>query len=285
MNPDLFASSALLFVGLVGYLTAAVLYPAYAVLHKDSLARNGARALTSGALLHLAALVVKGLTLTEVPFTQLLEALSFFAMTMALLFGVLAPRLRIQSAGAVVAPLAFLMGVCAFVNLGKPSANQLSSAWLLVHVPVILLAYASFTLASAGAVLYLIHDQLLKRRRLHRFSRSLPPLETTDQRVFRLVVFGHPLLTLGILTGAAWFHVSGGALLRRGDPKILLSLLAWLVYTVYLGLRVFGSWRGRRANWLIVLGFCLVAVTFFGVHHRMRPDSATTVTRSKERPR
>jgi len=278
----LFVSSALLLVALAGYLAAAVLYPAYVLLHKDSLARNAARALAAGAVLHLLALVAKGIALEQLPFTQLLEALSFFAMTMALLFGLFAPRLRIQAAGVLVAPLAFLMGVCSFVNLNKPPNGELSSGWLLVHVPIILLAYASFTLASAGAALYLIHNQLLKRRVLRRFSRSLPPLETTDDRVFRLVAFGYPLLTLGIITGALWFHASGGTLLSPGDPKILLSLIAWLVYTAYLALRVFRSWRGRRANWLILAGFLLVAVTFFGARHHVRRREPASMSTSME---
>ncbi|NCO42615.1 MAG: cytochrome c biogenesis protein CcsA [Armatimonadetes bacterium] len=274
-------SSAFLLVALAAYVVATALYPAFVLLRKPRLGEVAGQALAVAASLHFLAILTNGLGLHRAPFTQTVEALSFFAMALAFLFALMAPALRIQAAGVVLAPFAFLMGVCSFVNSGKVANTELTSSWLLVHVPIILLAYVSFTLAFAGALLYLIHDQLLKRHLLRRLSRPLPPLETTDKWVFRLVVFGFPLLTLGLITGVAWFLSSGRDLLSHGDPKVMLSLATWLVYAVYLYLRLCRHWRGRRANWLILAGFAAVLLTFFGVRHNLRKTPHRGVANSR----
>ena len=39
------------------------------------------------------------------------------------------------------------------------------------------------------------------------------------------------------------------------DPKILLSLLTWRVYSFAMLARPMMGWTGRRAAWLAALGF------------------------------
>ena len=49
------------------------------------------------------------------------------------------------------------------------------------------------------------------------------------------------------------------------DPKILASLLTWLIYLVLFSTRVSGGWRGRRAAYIAIFGFAAIMVTFLGV--------------------
>ena len=42
------------------------------------------------------------------------------------------------------------------------------------------------------------------------------------------------------------------------------SLRTWLIYGAYLHARVARGWVGRRAAWLLVVGFASVLLTFFG---------------------
>ena len=39
-----------------------------------------------------------------------------------------------------------------------------------------------------------------------------------------------------------------------------VTVLTWTVYTGYLALRQLAGWRGRRAAYLVLAGFVLVAV-------------------------
>jgi len=49
------------------------------------------------------------------------------------------------------------------------------------------------------------------------------------------------------------------------DPKILVALLCWVVYTFALFARRMGGWSGRRAAWLSTVGFLLVLLNFLPV--------------------
>ena len=50
-------------------------------------------------------------------------------------------------------------------------------------------------------------------------------------------------------------------LLRGGvDALMAVTALKWALYAGYLVLRRFAGWRGRRAAYLVLLGFVLVVV-------------------------
>ena len=49
------------------------------------------------------------------------------------------------------------------------------------------------------------------------------------------------------------------------DPKIVASLVTWLIYLTLFSTRLSGSWRGRRAAYVAIFGFAAVMVTFLGV--------------------
>jgi ABC-type transport system involved in cytochrome c biogenesis permease subunit len=77
------------------------------------------------------------------------------------------------------------------------------------------------------------------------------------------VVVGFPFLTLTIVLGAVWADVAWGRY-WGWDPKETASLVTWLIYGAYLHARVVRGWRGRKAAWLLVLGFGATLLTYFG---------------------
>ena len=84
---------------------------------------------------------------------------------------------------------------------------------------------------------------------------------TLDALVGRTVAVSLPTLTLGIVVGLLRLRHSGGGL----DAVIALTLAAWVVYGGFLILRFGAGWRGRRAAYLVLAGFALVAVARLGL--------------------
>ena len=89
---------------------------------------------------------------------------------------------------------------------------------------------------------------------------AVPPLDALDRLAARTIGVALPALTLGIAVGVARLTSKGGGL----DALIAVTLLTWVVYGVYLLLRVLG-WRGRRAAYLALAGFALVIVVRLGL--------------------
>ena len=51
------------------------------------------------------------------------------------------------------------------------------------------------------------------------------------------------------------------------DPKILMALLTWAVYSFAVFARQTLGWTGRRAAWLSALGFAIVLLNFLPVSY------------------
>ena len=135
---------------------------------------------------------------------------------------------------------------------------------LTVHVAVAIVAYGSFTIAFAAAVLYLV--QLFIAWVMNRDEPGgwgLPRPDVLDDIGYRAVVVGFPFLTLTIILGAVWAETAWGSY-WSWDPKETASLVTWFIYGAYLHARVMRGWRGKRAALLLVIGFAATLFTYFG---------------------
>ena len=126
---------------------------------------------------------------------------------------------------------------------------------LTVHVAVAIVAYGTFSVAFAAALLYLIQPP--------EGRRGLPRPEVLDEISYKAIIIGFPFLTLTIVLGAVWADVAWGSY-WSWDPKETASLVTWLIYGSYLHARVVRGWRGSGAAWLLVLGFGATLFTYFG---------------------
>lgn len=100
-------------------------------------------------------------------------------------------------------------------------------------------------------------------------SDPLAP-ERMDALTYKLVALGFILLTLVIITGAAWAQYTWHKW-WSWDPKETSALVAWLVYLLYLHGRLLG-WSKRLLAWIAVVGafavlFCYAGVNLLGGLH------------------
>ncbi len=99
-----------------------------------------------------------------------------------------------------------------------------------------------------------------------RFLSRFPSLDSLDDLIYKTIAAGFPLLTIGIVTGAAWANYAWGSY-WSWDPKETWSLITWFVYLVFLHARVTREWRGKRVALLSIIGFVAVLFTYFGVNY------------------
>jgi cytochrome c-type biogenesis protein CcsB len=126
---------------------------------------------------------------------------------------------------------------------------------LSVHVATAIVAYGSFTIAFAAAVMFLIQPEGGRW--------GLPKPAILDEIGYRAIVVGFPFLTLVIVLGAVWADVAWGRY-WGWDPKETASLVTWFIYGAYLHARVMRGWRGRKAAILLIVGFGATLLTYFG---------------------
>ena len=130
-----------------------------------------------------------------------------------------------------------------------------NSLLLTIHIIVAIFAYGAFAISFAAAALTLWTPR--------RWKHLVPKDDVLDRLGYRAVVIGFPLDTMVLILGAVWAEIAWGSY-WSWDPKETASLVTWLIYGGYLHARVARGWTGRRAAWLLVIGFASVVLTFAG---------------------
>lgn len=130
-----------------------------------------------------------------------------------------------------------------------------NSLLLTLHIIVAIFAYGAFAVSFAAAALDLWTPQ--------KWRHLIPKADVLDRLGYRAVVIAFPLDTMVLVLGAVWAEIAWGRY-WSWDPKETASLVTWLIYGGYLHARVARGWTGKRAAWLLVIGFASVVLTFVG---------------------
>ena len=234
-------------------------------------------AMGTGVVFHFVSLAEAVAAAGQLTPATIHQSESVFAFLILLLFLAMYFRYQTLSPGIFVFPLAFLLTFAAAMGQAPPqfASPVLRSGWIFTHIALIFTGYAALALSFAASLLYLLQERSIKAKQADGLMARLPALEVLDEIGYRSLLFGFPFMTLGLLAGSVVAHEQFGAAYLR-DPKIVLSLLMWVVYLVLVYTRWNAGWRGRRAAFLSTFAF-LAAVGawaanyFSGVHRFLGP--------------
>ena len=269
-------SHVLFLITLVVYAVSVVLHVGSVTSKPGRIKRAATVAGIGGLCLLTLAIVAHGIEQHRLPFGTMVESLTFVAWTLTVIYLTMQPRRRPGSESSALGAFASMLALIAlgiYVSLSlSPELNSsnallsqmLGNRWAAIHIVSSLAAYASFALAFGAALGYMLQEKLLKAKRITMLQRHLPSLDTLDGLAYKMVAFGFPMLTLGVITGALWAQTAWGKY-WEWDPKETSSLITWLVYAAYLHVRMVQGWRGKWSNRLLAIGFLCVLITYIGI--------------------
>lgn len=256
------------------YVVASVIFLRFLIRGKGDVGTLGPQLVALGAVLHASHICVASLVLRVCPIEGIHFPMSVASMLMCIAYVVARKRLRVEVAGAFVAPLALTSLMASrFVGGGAEPGEGIKSFVLPFHVTLNLFGVALFGLAFSAAVLYLVQERLVKQKRIDGVSRRLPPLDALDRAEHRFLLAGFPLLTVGIITGTVWarrVEMGGTAEILRA----VFGYVTWLVIAGVLFLRAAAGWRGRRAAYGTIAGFAFAVLVLILYLVRGQPHKA-----------
>lgn len=270
------SSSQLFNVAMLSYLVSMVLFFAFLASKNRGVGMGGSIAAYFGFLVQTAAIALRwkesyAMGHGHAPLSNLYESVVFFSWTIILIFGILDLKYKYRVIGAFVVPFA-LFGM-AWAQLGldnniEPLVPALQSNWLLYHVVTCFLGYAAFAVACGISIMYLIkvkHEGENGTAQAGGVIAMFPSAKVLDDLNYRSIMIGFPLLTLGIITGAAWANYAWGTY-WSWDPKETWSLIVWFIYAAFLHARITRGWVGKRAAVLSIVGFAATIFCYLGVN-------------------
>jgi len=249
------------------YGCATILYLGYLFRTSQFVATWAGRLAIAGCATHLLSTVHRFSSAGYLPITNMHESLSFFSLVIVGAFILFERKYRVVILGSFVLPLALLMIIAssAFPSAIRELNPALKSNWLWSHTLMAFISYATFTISFGAALMYLIQQHFLKKKKLGALFQRLPSLEILDDINYRCLTIGFPLLTIAIITGAIWAEKAWGTY-WSWDPKETWSLITWFIYAALLHGRMTIGWRGKRAAMLSIAGFIIMLFTFIGVN-------------------
>ena len=232
------------------------------------------------------------------PLSNLYESLLFLTLTLLTIYLYIENKTKSKLMGAVLLPIALL--ITAFANLtlspdmqkASPLVPALQSNWLMMHVSMMMLSYATLIMGSLLCILFLViskyqdvdlqivdesslplYNVMLDYYEAKLFSPSdeiselgkLKLLQSIDNWSYRIIGLGFPFLTIGIIDGGVWANEAWGSY-WSWDPKETWALITWIVFATYLHSRITKGWEGKKTAILGSLGFFVIWVCYLGVN-------------------
>jgi len=246
------------------------------------------------------------------PLSNLYESLLFLAWGVTFTTIILESKTKTSIIGSISNPISlFIIG---FAGLSLPESMQapsplvpaLKSNWLMMHVTVMMLSYASLIVGSLLGIFFLIltngkkEEILLQGNSYGKVFKDNKLLDTafytegSSENYSTLVVEEianqnprkeNRLSLLESIDNLSYRTISFGfPLLTIGiiagavwaneawgsywswDPKETWALITWLVFASYLHARLSKSWQGRKPAIIASFGFVVVWICYLGVN-------------------
>lgn len=236
-------------------------------------ARSGAVATTLawlGTMLLLASIALRGVSVSRAPVSNMFEfavAGAFLVMAVFLLLGMKRP---LKWLGIfVVTPVLLILGLAITVWYTEASelVPSLKSTWLVIHVPVAILASALFTIAFVVLLIHLVkarheaRQAAAGRDAVPSLLDTLPSASALDRASYALHIAAFPLWTFTLIAGAIWGQQAWGTY-WSWDPKEVWTFVIWVIYAAYLHSRATSGWSLRRSNVIAAVGYVAIVANF-----------------------
>lgn len=255
----------LLWLTVACYVISSGLYIYGLVFKKQGSTKYATMIGLAGLLPHSVSLLLRWIESGHGPYITFYEITTsdaWVAVAAFLLFQYRYPRLK--AVGTLVMPISFLL-----IGLGVMSSPEIYEApttfrtyWLIIHIVFGKLAFGPIIIATGLAVFY-----LLKTRSggdLHKILTALPEPKLLDELSYKFMAFGFINLGIMIAAGSIWADYAWGRY-WGWDPVETWALISWLVYGMYLHLRLKVGWKGKRLAWFALGAFLVLMFSIFGV--------------------
>lgn len=239
----------------------------------DKWGRIGVALTVVAVLLHLAALVTRGLGSDpiRVPWGNMYEFTLAGAFGVSLMYLVLGRRHHLRWMGLPVTGFEVVVLMLAVLLLYVPAGPlvpALHSYWLVIHVMAAVVASGAFATGAIASALFLVKDRAMSRGALRpgSYLDRLPEPSALDRIAYRLHAFGFPIWTFAALVaGPIWAEYAWGSY-WNWDPKEVWAFITWVIYAAYLHARATAGWRGKAAAVIALIGFASLLFNFVGIN-------------------
>nr|YP_010964891.1 cytochrome c heme attachment protein [Indigofera bracteata]WNM89546.1 cytochrome c heme attachment protein [Indigofera bracteata] len=242
----------------------------------------------------------------HLPFSDLYESLIFLSWSFSILYMVPCFKKHKNHLSTIIAPsVIFTQGFATSGLLNEMHQSTilvpaLQSHWLMMHVSMMILGYATLLCGSllSVAILVITFRELIqiigKSKNLYflnesfsfaeikymnmnernnvlqktSFSRNYYRsqfIQQLDRWGYRIISLGFIFLTIGILSGAVWANEAWGSY-WNWDPKETWAFITWTIFAIYLHTRKNKKLEDVNSSIVASMGFLIIWICYLGIN-------------------
>jgi ABC-type transport system involved in cytochrome c biogenesis permease subunit len=185
----------------------------------------------------------------------------FVSWVLAVFYLTGAVHYRRSSWGVFVLPVVIGFSGLA-VLFGQPTERGLwttqptHTLWGPVHGILLLLASVGVSVGFLASTMYLLQAYRLRTKTTPGTGLQLLSLERLETMNRRAIWMAFPLLTAGMLAGVVL--LAGSEMVGWRDPRVISTLVLWVVFAVVLFLRVASFLKARQVAMMTIVAFFLM---------------------------
>jgi HemX protein len=209
-------------------------------------------------IIHGVYIILRTVQYNHPPVTTVFEIFSLIAFTVTLAYVYIEIRTKNRSTGYFILIFPFFSQLISslFINELTEIPQVLRSNLLGIHVGSALIGYAAITISAVYGFLYLMLYHDIKSSHFTVIYKRLPNLEMLERMSFTATVLGFIFLTIAISIGYIWLPRAIEKF-SYADPKLLSTIIVWLIYAAGLTAKKIVGWQGRRIMVLSLIGFII----------------------------
>ena len=263
-------------IPLIFYLAAMLAYGWHFAQRHAIVGRSATTLLIFGALAHTFVIGMQTMEFGHVPVASATSAISTFVWLLALSYLYTELTTDERAMGIFILPLIVALQTIPAVRPSvEASSDVLRGPLFGVHVSSLLFAYASFALACMIGLTYMLQFKEIKAKHLGFFYQRLPSLQVLDRMNHVAIVIGWIFLSVGLVVGFVWAaqaksYAAGSPQVQAmsiADPKILVAVVCWVIYSFELFAARLIGWGGRKTAYLSLIGFTVVMFNFVAISY------------------
>ncbi|MCG8379035.1 MAG: cytochrome c biogenesis protein CcsA [Proteobacteria bacterium] len=135
------------------------------------------------------------------------------------------------------------------------------STGLKIHILLSICAYSLLMIGTIQALILAVQEKMIKAKHAATIMNILPPLQIMENLLIQLIVIGYFLLSLSLASGLMFIS---DLFAQHLVHKTVLSIVAWIIYTILLWGRWSAGWRGQKIIRWAVGGFIALLLAYFG---------------------
>jgi HemX protein len=240
------------------YMVAMGLYTLAFFRREDVFERWTRPALLAAILIHTVLIGARtsyhGHCLVYTPF----EMMTLISFTIALTYLVLELSTGERGTGMFFVGMALLFQTVS--SMFGASLEQYTTSPVLLniyvglHISAALIGYTAFTMSAVYGALYLMLYHQIRSNRFNTFYERLPSLGLLELMSSRAALIGVVFLTIAILIAIVWMpDIIPG--FSYADPKMISTMMIWLVYVASLVARYVARLDSRKVMVMSLIGF------------------------------